>query len=223
MFAVLKKLDLVERIQLVISYLLRATLVVAIVSAGINKNWLTLFMASCALLLTFLPSLIERNYKIYLPIEFEFAVTIFIYASLFLGEVHKYYTKFWWWDLVLHSTAGITFGFLGFFIIYVLHHEKKISTSPILVALFSFCFAVAIGSAWEIFEFSMDSFLGWNMQKSGLVDTMWDMIVNSGGALITAVFGYFYVKGGDSLLFNRVITKLMKKNPRLFRNIKTRE
>lgn len=216
MFVSFKKLDLAEKIQLVISYMLRATLVIAIISAGFNKNWLTLFMAFFALLLTFLPSLIQRNYKIYLPIEFEFVVTIFIYASLFLGEVHQYYTKFWWWDLVLHSTAGITFGFLGFFIMYILLREKKIMASPILVALFSFCFAVAIGSIWEIFEFSMDGIFGLTTQKSGLIDTMFDMIVNSGGALITAVFGYFYVKGGDSLLFNRLITQLMKKNPKLF-------
>ncbi len=144
-------------------------------------------------------------------------VTIFIYASLFLGEVHKYYTKFWWWDLILHSTAGITFGFLGFFIMYILHREKKIATSPILIALFSFSFAVAIGSIWEIFEFSMDNVFALNMQKSGLRDTMWDMMVNSGGALITAVLGYFYVKGGDALLFNRVMARLIKRNPRLFK------
>jgi uncharacterized membrane protein YjdF len=174
-------------------------------------------MATFALLLTFLPSLIERNYKIYLPIEFELAVTLFVYSSLFLGEVHQYYTKFWWWDLFLHSFAGLTFGFIGFLIMYVLHYERKVAASPILIALFSFCFAVAIGSIWEIFEFSMDHFLGFNMQKSGLMDTMADMIVNSGGALLTATIGYFYVKGGPRLLFDRFLNRFIEKNPRLFK------
>ncbi len=212
-----KNLDIAEKIQLGISYLLRISLLIAIISAIINENWLTLFMASFALTLTFLPALIERNYKIYLPTEFEFIVTIFIYASLFLGEVHKYYMKFWWWDLFLHSVAGITFGFLGFFIMYVLHKGKKVATSPVLIALFSFSFALAIGSVWEIFEFSIDRLLGANMQKSGLMDTMGDLIVNGSAALLTALIGYFYVKDGPSLLVNRFLTKFIQKNPQLFK------
>ncbi len=216
----LSQLDIAEKIQLVISYILRATLVAAIISAGIKENWMALFMASFALILTFLPSLIERNLKIYPPIEFEFAITIFIYASLFLGEVHKYYTRFWWWDLVLHSFAGITFGLLGFFIMYILHREKKVSTSPILIALFSFCFAVAIGSVWEIFEFSMDQTFSLNMQKSGLLDTMSDMIVNGSSALLTAAFGYFYIKKESLPLFSRFLNRFIAKNPRLFKKRK---
>ena len=149
------KLDIAEKIQLSLSYTLRLILLIAIITASINRNWSTIFMASSALIITFLPSIIERNYKVSLPTEFEFVVTIFIYSSLFLGEVHSYYTKFWWWDLLLHSLAGITFGFISIFIMYILHHTRKIRTSPILIALFAFCFAVAIGSIWEIFEFSL--------------------------------------------------------------------
>lgn len=210
------KLDLADRIQLTISYILRATLIIGIISGALKENWLSLFLAASALLLTFLPSLIERNYKIYLPIEFEFIVVAFVYASLFLGEVHSYYNLFWWWDVVLHSTAGITFGFLGFLIMYVLYREGKIQTSPVLIALFSFSFAVAIGAVWEIFEFAMDSMFRLNMQRSGLVDTMWDMIVNASGAFLTSIIGYFYVKGGDSLLFNRLVNKFIKENPKMF-------
>ncbi len=212
-----KQLDIAEKIQLTISYAFRMLIVVAIIGAGINKNWITLFMSLFALLLTFLPSFIQHNYKIYLPVELEFIVTVFIYASLVLGEIHEYYTRYWWWDLILHSTAGVTFGLLGFFIMYILHRERKIATSPILIALFSFSFAVAIGSVWEVFEFSMDHFLGLNMQKSGLQDTMWDMIVNGGGALFIGTIGYAYMKRGYSLIYNRLITRLKKKNPRLFR------
>ena len=102
-----------------------------------NKQELdNIIHVSLALLLTFLPSFIQHNYKIYLPVELEFIVTVFIYASLVLGEIHEYYTRYWWWDLILHSTAGVTFGLLGFFIMYILHRERKIATSPILIALF---------------------------------------------------------------------------------------
>ena len=45
-----------------------------------------------------------------------------------------------------------------------------------------------IGVIWEIFEFSLDYVIGLNMQKSGLVDTMGDLIVNSIGSLFVAIF-----------------------------------
>ena len=67
---------------------------------------------------------------------------------------------------------------------------------PSLLTVFSFCFAIALGALWEIFEFAMDSFFGFNMQKTGLRDTMWDMIVNTVGALIASISGYVYLRYG---------------------------
>jgi uncharacterized membrane protein YjdF len=82
--------------------------------------------------------------------------------------------------------------------------------SPLLVAVFSFTFAVTLGVMWEILEFSADVFLGsahqkWDLpetekllgkiyQGSGLRDTMSDLIVDSIGALITSIYTYFMYK-----------------------------
>jgi len=88
---------------------------------------------------------------------------------------------------------------------------------PAFVALFSFVFAIAIGSMWEIFEYSMDSFFDLNMQKSGLVDTMWDLIVDAVGALFIAVLGYWYMKRGSEYFVEKWIAKFIEGNPRLFR------
>jgi hypothetical protein len=213
------KLTRAEKIQLSISSILRVIILATIISAGIKKNWLTLAVATFALVLTFLPSLIQRNYKFYLPTEFELLMTILVVGSLFLGEIYQYYVKFWWWDLFLHTYSGIIFGFLGFFMLYVLYREKKIKTSYALLAVFSFCFAVAIGSIWEILEFTLDRILNLDLQRtgSGVVDTMWDLIVNAAGSLLTATAGYFYVKGGDSLIVNKIVHRYIKKNPDLFK------
>ena len=91
---------------------------------------------------------------------------------------------------------------------------------PGFVALFVFAFSMMMGSVWEIFEFSIDSFFGFNMQKSGLVDTMWDLIVDAIGALFISILGYFYVKGGSSLLFDRMIRKFLTNNKKLFKRKK---
>jgi uncharacterized membrane protein YjdF len=67
----------------------------------------------------------------------------------------------------------------------------NIKRSPIFVAFFSFCFAVAMGAIWEIYEYSMDKSLGLFMQRGSLDDTMIDIILDTVGALIFAILGYF--------------------------------
>ncbi|MFH1188783.1 MAG: hypothetical protein V1652_02995 [bacterium] len=209
-----KNVSNVERILQVISYILRLSIIGAIITASIKGNWTVLFISTLALIVTIFPSLLARNYNIHLPIEFELFLTVFIYAALFLGEIQGFYTKFWWWDIVLHTASGIALGFIGFLILYTLYSENLISASAFLIAFFSFCFALALGTVWEIFEFSMDSFFATNMQKSGLVDTMWDLIVDGVGALTIATIGFFYIKkeikGG---FFHKLVTRARKNRP----------
>lgn len=181
-------------------------------------QWITVFLSFIALILMFIPSMLERNYQIGLPIEFELILLVFIFSSIILGEVHSYYTKFWWWDVVLHIGSGLIFGMVGFLTLFILNFEKRIHLhlNPFFIALFSFSFAVSLGVIWEIFEFSMDQLLGFNMQKSGLVDTMWDLIVDSLGAFIVAFGGYFYVKKIKVPIFNHLILKFREKNQEYF-------
>ena len=146
----------------------------------------------------------------------EILTILFIYASIFLGEVKGYYTRFWWWDTLLHTTFGIALGFVGFMILYVLYKGNKIKASPILVAFFSFCFALALGALWEVFEFIMDQTLGLTMQKSGS-DTMRDLIVDSIGALISAIAGFIYLKYGHVRVFDRILRRFKADNKLFFR------
>lgn len=209
-----RTLDRADRIQLYISYVMQVVLIAALVFAVIETNWLTAFLAAGGFLITLLPAFIRRSYRVYLPLEFDFILILFIFASLFLGEIRAYYTRFWWWDVLLHTSAGMVMGILGFALVYVLNRHERIDVvlSPAFVAFFSFCFAEAIGVTWEIFEFAMDSFFGMNMQKTGLADTMWDLIVNTAGALIVSIAGYFYVRGGDSLIFDRIVRRFLEHN-----------
>ncbi|MFC1648848.1 hypothetical protein ACFL1B_05300 [Nanoarchaeota archaeon] len=212
-------MDTADKIQLTISYAIRLTLVFAIVTSIVDKQWMTLFIASLVLFLTFLPAILQRNTKMYLPIELEFVVIIFIYATLYLGEVHSYYALFWWWDVLLHIGSAIALGIIGFLIVYILNYDPKVklNLSPVFVAIFSFTFALAIGTLWEITEFFIDMSLGTNMLKSGLVDTMWDLIVDALGAVLASALGYLYVVKGDFLLMTRLTKKLVDRNQHLFK------
>jgi hypothetical protein len=206
-----------DRISLIVSIIIRISLVGAILISILVGKWTALYTSSLTLILTFLPSIIEKNYKISLPSEFEILIIIFIYASIFLGEVRGYYTRIWWWDIFLHTLSGLILGFVGFIILYVLSKNDLIQAQPLLLVIFSFSFAVAFGAIWEIFEFGMDSIFGLNMQKSGLVDTMSDLIVDTIGALIISVAGYHYLKKVETPLFKKLIKRFSRENPKYFK------
>lgn len=172
------------------------------------------------LVITFLPVLLGNRFRVKIPHEFESLAVVFVYLSLFLGEVQGYYVRFWWWDLVLHMGSGFLLGILGFLLVYVMNEKEDVELDlhPKFIAFFAFMFAVGMGALWEIFEFAADQLLGTNMQKSGLVDTMWDLIVDVIGAFIISVLGWGFLRNQsrDSFL-EQWIDSFISKNPRLFK------
>ncbi len=118
---------------------------------------------------------------------------------------------------MLHSFSALVMGLVGFLLVYVFYRTRRIQMAPGYVALVSFGFVVTLGTTWEIFEFLMDRGFGFNTQKSGLNDTMTDLMVDAGGGIVAAWIGYAYVKDGDSLIADRIVRRFIAKNPRLFK------
>jgi len=168
----------------------------------IEQRWLSAFLVTLIIATLLSPFIFRKKMDVEIPAEFHIAAVIFVFASLYLGEIQDFYYRFWWWDIALHSTAGLLMGIVGFFLVYLLNESKRVELhmSPVFISLFAFSFAVTIGTIWEIFEFCMDQLFGFNMQKpmmgdpSGLTDTMWDMIVNAMGAFIISSMEWWYLK-----------------------------
>lgn len=166
----------------------------------LRGQWMHVFLVLSVMIGTLTPELLRRQIEI--PSEVQIIAILFVFASLFLGEVRDYYERIWWWDLALHGTAGLLLGLLGFQIVYVLNESSRLQVrmAPSFVSLFAFAFALAIGTLWELFEFCMDQAFGLMMQKptpsdpSGLSDTMWDMVVNALGATIVSLGGWRYIQ-----------------------------
>jgi len=184
------------------------TLLLLILATGYSffiKEWEVAYTAIGALILTLLPLFLKRKYKIYISHSFISFVAVFIYATIFLGEVLDFYDKFWWWDLLWHMCSAIGFGLIGGVLLLLISGKHRVEANPALFTMFSFCFAVSVGVLWEIFEFSMDQTFGTNMQKSGLIDTMADIIINVIGAGIASVGGYLYIIKSKYSFFENII------------------
>lgn len=208
-----------------LTFLLQAILVLGTAGAIWEGQWMTAVITAAIVLVTLGPLILQRRLDVFIPPEFALLAVGFVFASLFLGEVRGYYTRFWWWDVALHTASGFLLGIVGFLLVYVLNEKEEIDVhmKPGFVAFFAFLFAVGFGAIWEVFEFAMDSLFGMNMQKamfgdpSGLTDTMWDLIVDTVGAGVISILGYGYLKtAGTESFLERWIDNFIEGNPRMF-------
>lgn len=170
----------------------------------------------------FLPSALEKRFKIRIPNMMYVFFVIFLYAAIYLGEVRSFYYDFKYWDLILHTFSGAMLGALGFSMVKLLNDSDNVAMkmSPAFVALFALTFAVFMGVVWEIYEFTFDGIFGLNMQKTMLEDgtpllgrtavqnTMRDIIVDTLGALVMAIVGYISLKYEKKWIDKIEVTKV---------------
>lgn len=174
---------------------IRLLLAVEAAVALVRGVWPAAFVTLAALGLTVLPGQLASRVGLRLPPSFLAAIALFVLATLYLGEVYDFYGRFWWWDLVLHFGSAMGFGILGFLLVFMLFQGDRYAAPPWALGALSFCLAMTVGALWEIFEYAMDTLFGFNMMKSGLPDTMGDLIVDAVGAAVAGVAGVVYLYG----------------------------
>jgi uncharacterized membrane protein YjdF len=218
--------DVAGRLYWVLLAILQAVMFVELVLLVRASQWLTSLQVAIIMGLTLAPVVLRSRLPVRVPAEFQILAILFVFASLFLGEVRNYYEIIWWWDAGLHASSGLLFGIVGFLLVYVLNENERIDIKlrPRFVAMFAFTFAMAVGALWEVFEFAMDQTFGLEMQKprlgdpSGLTDTMWDLSFDAIGAVLISAFGWWYMVHDERSFIERWILKFNAYNRRLFRN-----
>ncbi len=169
---------------------------------------LMLLQCSLGMVVMFIPSLLQKKLSLTIPNYMFVLYFIFLFCAIYLGEVQDFYFIIPYWDLLLHAFSGAMLGSLGFTLVSLLNSNKNVDMhlSPFFIAIFAFCFALAFGAVWEIYEYTVDSVAALNMQKyaledgtllvgrEALADTMEDLIVDAVGALVMCIFGYISVK-----------------------------
>lgn len=179
-----------------------------------------------SLVLYNIPSIAQRRFKLYVPSAMHIFVLLFIFAHFILGEVFGTYKVSAVFDKLLHTTSGLAIALGGFSLVNILNDSRNthLKLSPLFVALFSFCFALAIALLWEVLEFTSDSLFGTNMQRYippenveqavppkqgyGLIDTMGDMIVSIAAAFVVSVLGYVALRKKTKYLNRFLLRKI---------------
>ncbi len=183
-------------------------LVQLIVGTFDTMNLLTMLQCALGLIVLHVPDFLSEKLRFEIPSLLYVFYLIFLYCAIFLGEFYDMFNRIPFWDVILHSSSSLVSGFLGFMFVAILNKSEKVMfrLSPLFVSMFAFCFAVTIGSLWEIYEYVFDGLLGLNMQKfttpdgtvlvghAALVDTMEDIIIDAFGGFVASVIGYISLK-----------------------------
>jgi len=187
-----------------------------------RRDWENVFLTVIVIGLTLVPAFVSRRYRIYVPPEFQLIAAVFVFLSLFLGSARDYYYRFWWWDIVLHTGSGFLLGIVGWISLFLMNKTDRLPAGirPGFLCFFAVTFAVFLGVMWEIFEFIVDRISpATNMQsnETGVVDTMYDLIVDTLGAVIVALMGLAYARTGKYSFLVDAIRRFTSRNQRLFK------
>lgn len=161
----------------------------------------------------FIPKILNRIVHIKVPMAMDIIFVAFCFGTMILGDVADFYGRFPWWDKLHHAISGVLLGILSFEIINTFNKVdgKEIRFPPLFVAIWMVCFAMAVGSIWEIWEYITDGLFGFNSQQylstrgtfdnsvpleghEALKDTMQDLILDLVGSGAMALFSYFYLR-----------------------------
>ncbi|MEH7106677.1 hypothetical protein [Bacillus sp. JJ1764] len=124
--------------------------------------------------------------KFNLPIVISYL--IFLIGSQYFGSIRGWY-GLGWWDTFMHFVSGAILAFAGIALYErLIHRNAGAHISPWFVFLFTLAFAALGGVLWEIYEFSCDQFFGMTLQGGGNTDTMTDLIADTVGGLVIAIW-----------------------------------
>jgi hypothetical protein len=190
-------------------------------------------MAFVLLMLTLIPSFLEKKLKIDIPSVMEIIFLVFSVLAFLLGEIGDFYIKFKWWDSMLHTMSGVLLGCVGFTFLNFCNNNNHIKTFKLgagFAAFFVLCFTIACGTIWEIIEFLADTINSTNMQRykdnitgegfigrAALFDTMKDLIQDFGGGLLISIVGYLDIKR-NNIFVNKLKVKILNEEENTLNN-----
>lgn len=151
------------------------------------------------------PLLIKKLFKYDVSEELKLIYYLFIIVSLVLGSILGLYYRISWFDLLAHFLSGAFVSFVSLILIKHKRLLKKENTGFII--LFMLSASLMVASCWEFFEFFSDKILGGDVQwvvKTGVDDTMTDMLIASLGSIIYSIYFLIQVKLNDKKYFKKL-------------------
>ncbi|WP_410767364.1 hypothetical protein [Haloferax sp. DFSO60] len=192
-------------------------LMVLIFAAGVfYQNGGVIVNAGIGLFVTFLPGILERRYDFTMNI----GIVLWITVAMFLHALGTLplpgldflspYKAVWWWDHMTHALSSSLVAGAAYAVTRALQeHSEHINMPPRFMFFYLLIFVMAFGVLWELLEFYISvvtQLLGSEevLTQYGLDDTILDLMYNTLGGLLVAIFGTAHLSGVSTQLAERL-------------------
>jgi len=156
-----------------------------------------------------IPNVIEKIFDFKIDNSIKTLYLIFIFFAHFLGTIVNLYYKIEIYDKIMHTFSGVMTGFLGFIILV---KSKKYNYKSIWYnILYIIAITCMVAVMWEMFEFTSDRIFNKDAQrviKTGVNDTMIDMIVAFLGSCMVSLLYLYESKIKRNLIIKKFISSL---------------
>ena len=161
--------------------------------------------AAVGLAVTQIVPVLERDYNV----PMDPALTLWITSAVFLhafGTIRilgyeSLYRDLGWWDHLTHALSASVVAGAGYATVRALaEHSEDIHLPRRFMFVFLLTFVMAFGVLWEVLEFAIAEVAallgtGTVLTQYGLEDSLWDLVFDTFGAVIVAVWGTAHVMG----------------------------
>ncbi|KTG08549.1 hypothetical protein AUR64_17895 [Haloprofundus marisrubri] len=195
-----EQLGIGERRQAQIARAMQVFLI-GMVAIGVERgDWGVVVNAGVALGVTYLPALLERDYHI----PMDAGLTLWVTTAVFLHAIGSgglpgvetgLYRQFWWWDHMTHTLSASIVAAVGYTAARAFDvHTDAVQLPPRFMFVFILMFTVAFGVFWEVLEFAIGEVAAMSggepvLTQFGLSDTLVDIMFNTLGGVVVAVWG----------------------------------
>lgn len=190
----MKKQNIFSIIHITI-YLIYASCIVYFVTV---RNFRSIIVSILSLIGIIILVILNKKYRHLFGNLLVNTLIIFIAISILGGTCFDFY-RFNHFDDVLHITSGFIGCMVARILFYFSQNETDIPRKRIFFVIYMFMFSMGIASIWELIEFGLDRYLGFDCQAGGLTDTMFDILDCLIGSVIATIYYYFKIRKAENI------------------------
>lgn len=165
-----------------------------------------------------IPALLERDFDLTLDPRLILWITsaAFLHA---LGTVGipstglSFYATLGWWDHMTHALSASVVAGVGYTTVRAIDaHSDRVYLPARFIAVIILLVVLAFGVVWELLEFAIGEAaaeIGTAsvLTQYGVNDTLWDLIYNTIGGVVVALWGGVYLSGLSTVIADRLANR----------------
>jgi len=181
-----------------VSIFLKFIIAALAVTTLLRGDYVWFIGSSFALFLTLVPTILERDFKMKLPLLFDTTITISIFLHV-IGGYRGFYEIVPFYGHFTQFVSAATVALIAVILLYDLaFHVRIVELPPLGFGIFTVLFAMSMGVVWEFLEWGFDLMLGTTLQR-GLHETMLDLLFDTIAGIIIGAFSILKLRRGEPL------------------------